>query len=277
MASKNPEEVAREQVSETEQFIKSVKRKPVKPYVIHVTGHGLTPLSGAVPADIENLVKKSSGNTKTLQFKIVSAIVDKCIQINDVDGAMKALEKYKLDEALYSYPLNKFKRDMQNKGALYMGGHCFYGAIRDTIVESYFEEVCVYKKGKRGYTGFPSAKRVRNYVGVKPNHILLYRPGSKTPIVKPDITSDPQQPVGDVKGFSQFEVIEPPYELSFTVHVYPRTPWKTLKNQDLMRDILWYSSFRGIGSRRGAGFGSWKIDKMEFEDIDNMYEMDLAA
>lgn len=252
------------------------KLKNVKPYVIHVTGHGLTPLSGAVPADIENLVKKSSGNTKTLQFKIVSAIVDKCIQVNDVDGALAALEKYRLDEALYAYPLNKFKRDMQTKGALYMGGHCFYGAIRDTIVESYFEEVCVYKKGRRGYTGFPSAKRIRNYVSVKPNHVLLYRPGSKKPIIKPDVESDPQQPVGDVKGFSRFEVINPPYEFKFRVEVHPRTPWKNLKDQELMKNILWYSSFRGIGSRRGAGFGSWKIDTLDFETVDDVYSMDLG-
>ena len=266
----------REEVAETEQLIRNAKRKPVKPYVIHVTGHGLTPLSGAVPDDIESLVKKSSGNTKALQLKIVTAIVDKCIQINDIEGAQMALDKYKADEALYSFPLNTLKRDYQNGKAVYMGAHCFYGAIRDTIVESYFDEVCVYKKGTKGYTSFPSAKRIRNYVFVKPNHIFLYKPGSKKPILEPDIESDPQQPVGDVKGFSRFEVINPPYELSFRVQVHPRTPWKNLKDQDLMKNILWYSSFRGIGSRRGAGFGSWKIDKLVFETIDDVYSMDLA-
>lgn len=254
-----------------------VMKKPVKPYVIHVTGHGLTPLSGAVPDDIENLVKKSSGNTKALQFKIVTAIVDKCIQVNDVEGALAALEKYRSDEALYAFPLNTFKRDLQNKGAIYMGAHCFYGAIRETIVESYYEEVKVYKKGKKGFVTNPSAKRIRNYVSVKPNHVFLHKPDSKDLIFNPDITSDPQQPVGDVKGFSRFEVINPPYEFSFSVHVHPRTPWVSLQNEELMKEILWYSAFRGIGSRRGAGFGSWRIDTVEFETINDLYDVSLAA
>lgn len=276
MAMKKTNEKLKEEVAEKEQVIKNAKRRPVKPYVIHVTGHGLTPLSAAVPDDIESLVKKSSGNTKALQLKIVTAIVDKCIQVNDIDGAQMALDKYKSDEALYSFPLMTFQRDHQTGEAIYMGANSFYGAIRDTIVESYFDEVCVYKKKVKGYTSFPSAKRIRNYVFVKPHHIFLYKPGSKKPIVEPDVHSDPQQPVGDVKGFSRFEIINPPYELSFRLLVHPRTPWKNLKDQDLMKNILWYSSFRGIGARRGAGFGSWKIDTLEFETVDDVYSMDMG-
>lgn len=269
------EELSEEQ-KEAAQAIKNAKRRPVRPYVIHVKGHGLTPLSAAIPADIEGLVKKSSGNTKALQLKIVTAIVDKCIQVNDIEGAQKALNKYQEDEALYSFPLMTFKRDKQNGNAVYMGANSFYGAIRDTIVESFFDEVCVYKKGKKGYIGFPSAKRIRNYVFVKPHHVALYNPVKKERIIEPDVMSDPQQPVGDVKGFSRFEVINPPYEVKFRVEVHPRRPWGNLKDQDLMKNILWYSSFRGIGARRGAGFGSWKIDTLDFETVDDVYSMDLG-
>lgn len=260
-----------------EEVILKPSSKRIKPYVIHVTGHGLTPLSGAVPADIPSLVRKSSGNTKLLQLKIISAIIERSIQINEIDKATEAFKKYKEDEALYSFPPNIFKRDLQNNAAIYMGAHCFYGAIRETIVESYFEEVKVYKKGKKGYVSFPSAKRIRNYVCVKPNHVLLYRPGSTDPITHPDVDKEPQQPVGDVKGFSQFEVINPPYNFGFSVQVHPRTPWTTLQDQELMKEILWYSAFRGIGSRRGAGYGSWRIDSVDFETVDDLYALDLAA
>lgn len=236
------------------------KEKDLKSYAIRVKGESLTDWSGAVPENIEALIKKPSKDTATLLYQIVKTQVELLCQQGKTVEAMEALEKYREQEHVYSAPLCTFKRDNQNGQAPYQGAHCFYGAFRDAagaLFELYYK-----KAADRGMKA--SDKHLRKYVRIIPNHIFLYRDGKK--ILKPDLIEG-QQPVDDVRGFARYEVIRHPFSFNFAVQVFVAGPFKEfLADKSKVMEALYSATLNGEGSRRSAGYGGWKITDMKVED-----------
>ena len=228
-------------------------------YVIKVKGESLSDWRGAVPADIDPLVKKPSKDVASLIYQIAKTEVELLLQKGDVQKAVESVKKYQEQGHEYAAPLNCFKRDNQNGGAPFMGAHSFIGAFRDSAIflhpEAFFQ-----KKGD----GKPARKHLRKFLTVRPFHVFLYRDGEK--IFNTD-EIEGQQPVGDaVKGFARYEVIHFPFLFDFNLTIIPKGPFaKFLGSVDEVISTLHHSTYMGIGSCRGANYGAWEIKEYEVD------------
>ena len=108
------------------------KQKDLLSYYIKVYIQGESPVSAAVPEDIDGLLTKPDKPTADLLFSIVKADVEKLLQVGDTDNARKILLNYQNREEKQAYmkPKMAFKRDKAD-GSIFLGAHCFYGAFRD--------------------------------------------------------------------------------------------------------------------------------------------------
>lgn len=233
------------------------KKREEKSYTIHVVGEAESPFRGAVPKSIDNLVKKPGKDVATLVYQVSKSQVELCLQAGDIAGAVEAIKKYQEQQHEFANPLNVFKRDHQNGNWPYQGAHTVFGAFRDAA-RFLFPEF-FWQKGK-GKADRPSNTHLRKFVKVTPNHIFFHRPDmSNGVITKPD-GIEGQQPVGAVKGFARYEVIESPFQFAFKMAVNPKGPFGNfLGNKDLVIETIKQSVNHGLGSSRSAGYGMWEI------------------
>lgn len=235
--------------------------KDIITYAVEVKGKAISSWSGSVPENIDKLINKTPKDTVTLMFEVVKTQVELLLQQGKTAEAMEAIHAYLNKEFVYPCPLNTFRRDEQNGRCLYQGAHSFYGAFRDTAGKLY--DLYYQKKGDL-QAGKASDKHLRDSVVIYPNHVFLYRDGKK--IVTPD-DIEGQQPTEDVSGFSKYEVIHPPFEFAYTVHVLAKGPFqKFLEDKDRVVQSLKYSSLRGQGSRRSANYGHWEPVSVKIKD-----------
>ena len=237
-------------------------KKEAQSYTIKVVGEAESPFRGAVPESIDSLIEKPSKNVADLIFSAVKAQVEMCTQAGDVKGAWEAIKKNQSEQFQYSCPLNTFKRDKQNGNQPYQGAHTVFGAFRDGarfVFPEYF-----YEKGAVGGTKRPSKTHLRKFVIIRPNHIFFYRPDLDGSVITEPDEVEGQQPVGDVKGFARYEVINGPFQFQFTMSINPRGMYeKFLTNQDKVLDALCQGVNHGLGAGRSAGYGMWKIVSTE--------------
>lgn len=233
-----------------------IKGHKVRTYGFKVEAHGTEPWSGPHPDDVHALVARPPREIEELRNLVLkTTIVKLCAQGLTVD-ATKLLDEYNPPED-YRFPLNGFARDRQNGKAIYQGAYCFLGALRDSLDDLYNP---FYKsasdKGKKS-----SDKHFRKQVKVVPHHVFLMR--NKKPIYQPDLV-DPQQPVGSVTGFARYEVIEPPFNFSFTVRIIVAGKFRELLGDEKRMQMgIENSPFFGQCARRGAGCGGWEIDSLK--------------
>lgn len=227
-------------------------------YSIDITGHGASPMSGSVTSDFSGLIKEGDKNIKRLLFDVLEETVKQMCQAGRVEEALESIKAYQEKQFEYSCPLLIFRRDRQCGDSPYIGAHMAWGAIHEAMKRSFGEEVGLYKKGK---TGGVTHTELAHHVKVRPNHIFLCRPDGST-IMKPDRIDD-QLPSPEVRGFTRYEVIEPPFNFSFSVLIDACEPFPALADEDLMQAIIRRAKYHGLGSRRAAGFGDWEIDEMK--------------
>lgn len=236
--------------------------KQPKPYTIKVVGQAESHFSGARPQDSELLIQKPDKNTANLLYDIVKTQIELCCQKGDTIGAMEALQKYQERDFQYANPLNVFQRDVFTGKAPFIGGYCVFGAIRDAMKLAFSDRIQFYKK--KGDDA-PSAKHLRKALVVRPNHIFFYRPDITGALITDIDNIDGQQPVGEVRGFARYEVIYNPFQFQFQVTVMPVGPFASLGDQDLMTEVIKQAAVHGLGSRRGAGHGMWRVVSVEVE------------
>lgn len=230
-------------------------------YIIKVEGESESDFRGARPDNIDDLLKKPSKDVKSLVHKVVKAQVELAIQNGDTASAWEAIKKYEDAEFSYKAPLNRFQRDDQNGQCPYIGGHAVFGAFRDAAV--WLSPGSFYQKGKQGQTGIPSNTHLRKFVIVRPNHIFMY----KNQIIKTANSIEGQQPTVKVKGFGQYEVIYHPFHFKFNYSINESGPFeKLLKNKIKIEEIVFQAANHGLGACRSAGYGQWKITKLEFDN-----------
>ena len=237
------------------------------PYTYEIIGEAESAWSGSQPADHQKLIKKKDKDVKSLYFQVLKSEVELKAQSGDIVGALESIDTYLTQEFEYANPLNIFRKDNQCGDIPYIGAHMVFGAIRDAITDSFYKDFGLYKKqGVDKNTTGTSYQKLKTLIRVKPNHIFLHRPalnGEKSRLRKIDFI-DTQQPCGQVRGFSQYEVIEPPFQFRFKVHIIPLPPYeKSLNDRKLMEAVIRQSVYHGISARRSAGYGEWEIVKMK--------------
>jgi hypothetical protein len=249
-------------------------KKKTEGYIIEVVGKAEGPHSAAKPASIEPLIEKSrEKNFTKLMYGVLEKQVDMYLTKGDTEGALQCISDFrnKLEHTeTYDAPLNAFQRDHQNGGGLFIGAHCPFGSFRDTATNLAWEHF--YQKGKTGYTNphtHPSPTHLRRVVKVVPNHIFFYRPDLNGKLITaPDIEKDGQQPIGAVKGFQQYEVLNPPFQFKFSIGVFPKGKYfsKLLADRDTVMEIVRQMPLAGLGARRSAGHGYWSFVSCEIKD-----------
>jgi hypothetical protein len=131
-------------------------------------------------------------------------------------------------------------------------------AFRDTASASYPKEfglaTVTERKGRVG------KEHVRKYIEITPYHIFMYKDSDLANLYEnKDIIIQGQQPVNQVKGFSQFEVINGPIYFKFQMFFHPEGKFPSFEDKDLVSKCLYQATFRGLGGRRAANYGQWKI------------------
>lgn len=228
---------------------------------IEVKGSGVSPMSGSVASDFSGLIKEGDKNIKRLLFEVLEETVKQMCQAGKVEEALEAIKTYQEKQFEYACPLLVFRRDKQTHDAPYVGAHMVWGAIHEAMKRSFGAEVGLYKKGK---TGGVTHTELAHHVKIQPHHILLYRPDGNV-IFGPDRIDD-QLPSPEVRGFTRYEVIEPPFKFMFSVLVDGCEPFPALADADLIQAIIKRAKYHGLGSRRAAGFGDWEIEEMKVVD-----------
>ena len=233
-------------------------------YTIEVVGELDGTISSARPTNINVLLEVPSKPIGDISWQITRVQIEKCLKSNDTIEAWRILDEYRRITESYKCPMHVFQYDDQKKDGEripFLGAHCVFGALHDCIAMSYFKEVGIYKK--KGDAG-RSVTLLRNFIKIYPYHIFFHRPvldGGANLIQKPD-EIEGQHPSGSVKGFSKYEVIHPPAQFKFRVAVNPLPPFEALKDQKLMQEIIDQAVNHGLGGRRSAGYGMWKIVEM---------------
>jgi len=246
-------------------------KKTSKPYSIEVIGRAVGPWSGPRPESIDPLIEKSQEKELfAVEMDILKNQIDRLLQTGDVSGATDLLDAFRKNRSMvktFDAPLCVFAKDMQNGANPYIGAHCFFGAFRNRAQVLCWE--FFYQKGMKGFANKPSAKHLRRQVNIRPNHVFLYRPDLDGEIITGADYIDGQQPVGEVKGFARYEVIQPPFAFRFSIDVDPRSEKyfeKLLSDQDQVVQIVGSMWREGLGARRSAGHGYWEIVSMEIVD-----------
>ena len=233
-----------------------ITRLPNDPYHIKVEAIAESPMRGAVPEEIDSLLKQPDKNTASLYYKTLVVHVEKLLKKGDVAGAIDAIQQSQDTNFEYKAPLNTFKRDLQNENAPYIGAHTLVGALRDAakILYSPF-----YTKKE---TDKPAAKHFRKQIQVRPFHIFMHRNGD---IIKEPDNTHGQQPTEQVKGFARYEEIESPFEFSFIIDVQPQGWFEDLlTNKEAIVKVINQSARHGLGASRGMGYGQWVPTKINF-------------
>jgi len=232
-------------------------KKFEQPWGVEVIGEAESPFSGAVPENLDSLITKPDKDVKSLLYQVVKTQVELLCQSGDTQKAVEAINKYLDKNFEYACPKNTFKQDVQNGHHPYIGAHCVFGGIRDAASEAYNDVFKFYKKkGDKG----PSDKHFRKYVTVKPNHIFFHRPDMAGSQIEKVDETEGQQPCPDVRGFAKYEVINPPFQFMFRVNLNPFGYFKDLlSDRDLIKAVIHQAVNHGLGARRSAGCGMWKI------------------
>ena len=94
-----------------------------------------------------------------------------------------------------------------------------------------------------------------------------------------DIEMEGQNPVGDVKGFAEYETISAPAYFQFTMFFNPKGFFPNLKNKQLVIDCFEHMVHLGLGSRRGVNYGQWEVLNMELvgRPGESLYDKFIAA
>jgi hypothetical protein len=228
-------------------------------YGIRVHGRAVAPFSGSKPLDVATLRDKPGKDTASLIFQIAKTQIELACQKGDTLAAMEALNAYRTQEFSYSAPTNVFHKDAQHGGRPFIGGYMIFGAIRDAVSLAFGDEIATWKgAGSKD----PSKKHLKKYVYVLPHHVFMYRPTLGVGVVDKADEIEEQQPIGDVKGFARYEVIHPPFEFMFVVHVVGKAPFKGLEKKKVMKEVIEQAARNGLGGRRGVGYGFWEVLEM---------------
>jgi hypothetical protein len=242
------------------------KQKEILSYYVDLYIRGESPVSAAVPENVDGLLTKPDKPTAELLFQILKADVEKLLQVGETAAARKLLIDFQNREEKQAYmkPKMAFKRDKAS-GSIFLGAHCLYGAFRDA--SKFIQDKTFYVKGKKGYTTYPSAKHLRKFMNIRPPHMIFMRDGK--PITEPDRVED-QQPVGpEVKGFSSYEIVDLPWSIHARIQIAPPGPFQEfLSDPARVEASILQASNHGLGARRAAGYGMWRAERIEFVGID---------
>jgi len=230
-------------------------------------------LSGSKAEDIIALIGKPETDAKTIENKLLSKEAEMVIKkTNPLPEEIEAIRAELSNQTElrigYSAPKNVFHRDRQvlgedKKPVPCLGAHMVFGAFRTAASNSFPREFMIYTQ-LTNHKGWPSNKHMRKYVTLAEKHILLYKdPEMKKMICDSDIIVEGQNPVGDVKGFAQYETIIAPAYFQFTMFFNPKGMFPSLANKQLVIDCFEQSVYYGLGSRRGVNYGQWEVVNME--------------
>lgn len=256
--------------------------KVTQGYQIVIKGESLGDWSASNAENIDVLIKGTNKPVQDLIYKIAQKQVELALQVGDIDSATSAVEQFVLKQGEwlgYSAPKHVFKIDRQ-VGSIYQGAHCFFGAFRDAGKFMYAgqKDSIFYERGgggkkKKAENGEdeeetkqkPSNKHLRKRIRVTPNHVFLYRPDG-TRIEKADEVQGQNPVPPDVKGFAYYEVVHHPFMFTFNLQVLPEGIFQAfLSDTDRVEKVLRQSTFHGIGGRRSAGYGAWRIVDTKIE------------
>ena len=245
----------------------SKKKIQLQPWGLDISAMFTGNLSGNRAADIHKLIANPIVQDALLKASIkkLQAIMDEVDSLpEEIEVAAKEVEKYQGISTGYKAPLNVIWRDDQvmgsdNKPIPIIAQHFILAAFRDTAADSFHKEFMLATQTERkGRVGRP---HLRKYVQVLPHHIFLFKdPELEHLVESKDIIIEGQQPVGQaVRGFAQYEVLQGPLYFNFKMIFHPEGKFPALADQDLVAKTLYQATFRGLGGRRAANYGQWKI------------------
>jgi ribosomal protein L17 len=236
---------------------------------IEVLARTISPISGSKSADVFALAGKPDANTRDLKGKLIQKEAEMILKKTkplpeEIDGIRDEIESTKNDSIKHSVPLNILHRDRQTMGEddkplPVLGQHMLYAPFREMATAAYYREFKIYTQ-LSAHKGWASNKWMKHYVIVDPKHVRLYHDKDlKKPINESDLVREGQNPCGDVKGFSQYEVTPLNVFFKFTMTFNPRGKFPALSNKELVLDCFQQSLSLGLGSRRGANYGMWEV------------------
>lgn len=241
------------------------KQEKLLPWGLDISAMFIGDLSGNKAADIHKLLENSMVREALLKSSVkkLQIILDNPDSLpEELEAAAKEVEKYQGID--YKAPLNIIWKDNQTLGSddkplPVIAQHFILASVRDTAADSYHDQyglaTAAERKGKVG------RQHLRKYIYVYPHHIFLYKdPDHKNLFESKDIVIEGQQPVGQaVKGFAQYEVLRAPIYFSFKIIFHPEGKFPQLADEDLVSKVLVQATLRGLGGRRAANYGQWKI------------------
>jgi hypothetical protein len=231
-------------------------------------------LSGNKAADIDKLLDKAIVEEALLKaaIKKLELLLENPDALpEEISAAAAEVKTYQKNHKTYKAPLNVIHRDKQKLGndngpLPFIAQHFILAAFRDEASSSFSDEFCLAtQENRKGRIG---KAHMRKYIQITPYHIFLFKdPEYNTMFENSDIIVEGQQPVGDVKGFSNNEVIVGPIYFKFQMMFQPKGKFPPLGDRDLVLQCLYQSTFRGLGGRRAANYGQWEILKAKFIDL----------
>jgi hypothetical protein len=245
-----------------------------RPWNIHIKGVCET-LSGNKPMDIDALVNKPKNEIEKLRLSMLSKQVDIINKtsrpsIEDMNTVSEAINSFQENAAIYACHLMSIHRDNQKLGPDNLPLPCIpqhfhIGAARSAIEYAFGEALGIWTHSSRG-AGWLQMDVVAKHFKANPRHIFMYRDKEMTPesiATASDIYIEGQQPTPAVRGFAKDEVLDGPLYFQYTMTIVPTKALPMLTNEMLVFDIIDYAVMFGLGGRRTANYGMWKILDMK--------------
>jgi len=246
------------------------KKVDLTPWGLQIWGE-LHSLSGNNAADITKLLGRKivvDALVKAAIRKLEIIIDNKDSLPEEIEAAALEVKEYQVEQETYNAPLNVIDRDYQKqdsdgKPIPIVAQHFIIAALRDEISNSFADEFLMAKVGDvKGRVG---KEHLRKFIKIYPFHLQLFKDPKMTQLFEAcDIITEGQQPVMQVKGFSFNEVLWGPIYFMFRMIFHPKGKFPRLADRELVQQVLYQCTFRGLGGRRSANYGQWEIIKGKY-------------
>jgi hypothetical protein len=287
---KDLEKIVKE-IQKQEDKLSKKKKAPVeeytpmdRPWTISVVGE-CECLSGSKPKDIDPMINKPKTDVEKLRLNMLAKqveILQKTSKpsVEDMNSVSQSINSYQEEVAIYSCNLMSIWRDNQRFGRDNLPlpcipQHFIPGAINNAIQISFGDALGIWTRATPS-PGWAQIDQVSKHFKVFPRHIFMYRDLSFDPksiVTASEIYIEGQQPTPTVRGFAKDEVLDGPLYFKFTLKIIPSKTLPNLTNRRLVADILDFAASFGLGGRRTANYGMWKIlDVKVGEERETLYD-----
>lgn len=231
-------------------------------------------LSGNNAADIKPLLGRKivvDALLKAAIRRLEIIIKNKDSLPEEIEAVAMEVKKYQKEQETYAAPLNVIDRDYQKQGSdglpiPIISQHFIVAAFRDEISNSFPDEFLMAKVSEK--EGRIGREHLRKFLKIYLFHLHLFKDPEMTQLFEAsDIVIEGQQPVMKVAGFSFNEVLWGPIYFKFRIIFHPKGKFPRLADRELVQQVLYQCTFRGLGGRRPANYGQWEILKARYVEF----------